>query len=173
MLHSINALAGDIEQGTLTLGASSSAAIYWRDYQDDYGGENTSSYGFSLEFGYFFMRNAEMGSAARFSYHEREDSNAVGFGFAPYLTYHIPLSLKSNLYTTLGASYSRNTFSDDEYVTIQSVFAEVGYEYFLSDRIAVALGIKGDRETVDFSDCEGCSYSRNLMATQLRFKLFF
>lgn len=177
LLHGNNALAGDIEQGTHTLGASSSTHLSWHEYQDNNGSEDIYGYDLSLAYGYFCLKNVEVGSALSFSYHESQDYHSVGFGFAPYLTYHIPLTLKSNLYTTLGAGYGRSDYSADSsrdgQRSYQSVFAEVGYEYFLSDRVAVAWGLKGDRETVDYSDCEECSYTRNLIATQLKFKLFF
>jgi len=172
------ALAKDIAKGTWSIGASSTAIFSWHDIddEDNTGDNNSSSYNLSLEFGYFSWKNFEAGTAIMLHYHDNDDVQGYSYFFSPYITYHLPLNSKSNIYTTIGGGYGRAKYSfndqDDNNVTEKSVYAELGYEYFFSDNVAFNLGILGEQVYSDVSEKVG-SDSINQLATRLRLKLYF
>ena len=172
------AFGKDLNEGVRSLGASSTAGFSWSEYDTLNNSDTYRNYDLSLEFGYFVFRNFETGTTLTLSYMDssRKNVNTTTFSLSPYIAYHFPLSQKANLYTAVGAGYGRTSYSstylDKDHSNTTHLFAELGCEYFFSDHIAVALGLKKNQIYVDYSD-DDWNFSSNQLTTQLKLRLYF
>jgi long-subunit fatty acid transport protein len=172
------AIAGDIEAGTFSVGASSNAAFYMADYDDGHYNELSVD----MEIGYFIFKNWEIGANLGLTFGEDNDSSFQSYSLLPYLGYHWALNDKSNIYGRIGGGYglSYNDFDDggNHEHKISSLFAEVGYQYFLSKNISLGLGVRGVQSEQE-SEPDG-PYGENsedttteTLSTRLKFNLYF
>lgn len=174
-----NLHAGDIEAGTFSVGASSNALFSLADYDDGH----SKVINLDAELGYFFFKNWEVGLGVGLRFVDYGDHSAERYSLLPYIGYHWPLNDKSNIYGLVGGGYGWGTddyddgYSSDSEVT--TIFAEVGYEYFVSRNISLGLGVRGEQSEHEFESewDDGISYERDTtekaLSTQLSFKLYF
>jgi hypothetical protein len=179
-----NAFAGDIEKGTISVGASSSFFFNQTNYSGDSDHEYRSV-SFIAEMGYFFIKNWEIGTTLRLYYFDNND-DSQSYALIPFIGYHWVFNKTSNLYAKAGIGYSND--SNDYFDHTESlVLGELGYEYFLTTNIAIDLGIQGERTWGKYeyesawSDSEGHSgrdsstkdSTIDSFTTQLKFKIYF
>jgi len=164
-------MAGDIKRGTLSLGAASNGGFRLIDRSIEDG--NYKATFLSFELGYFIFNNIEIGSSVCLRYDSNDDFDARSYSLIPFLTYHLPLNEKSNIFMGIGAGYGLvdiDSDNIDEESTQTLFYGEGGYEYFLNRNVALEFGVKA--EQVNF-DCDETEETINVLTTQFKFKLFF
>lgn len=181
ILFNTNALAGDIDQGTISVGASSDLLFTHSD--SSFGGKANALI-FSPEMGYFFLKNWEIGAQLRIGFYDYEDGDSQDYDFWPFIGYHWVLNEKSNLYARVGGGWgfykNNNDYGYESDGKRASLFGEVGYEFFLTENVAIDFSILGERYWSennykyddDWPDDEDSS-TRNNITSRLKFKLYF
>lgn len=173
------ALGGEIEQGTIAIGASSNALFYFSDYSSDDYGNSSRGLSVSMEAGYFFLKNLEIGTAISLSLSDATDYSGQSYFLKPYIGYHWTLTEKSNFYVQVGGGYGCGSTDNDSGIDSNTeatiIFAELGYEYFLNKNVSLGLGLTGEqtRRTLKYSDMEDITATSNDLSTQLKLKFYF
>lgn len=183
LLFNLHALAGDIEQGTISVGASSNLSFFQLDSENNDDTESTLS--LSTEMGYFFAKNWEIGAGLNSHYKYVGDNEYLSIIFSPFIGYHWNLNETSNLYARVGAGIGTGQTSGDGWESdsdLTTLFGEVGYEFFLTKNIALDLSFKAERFWSEYSfedddewywDEEDTGSTVNYITTQLKFKVYF
>jgi hypothetical protein len=173
-------LAGDIEKGTVSLGASSNLGIATTDVDD----ERSNSFSLSTAVGYFVFRNLELGVGLSYRYGTGEDDYThSSYMVIPYLTYYITLSEQSSFYLSAGYGFgmSRSDHEDYSWKSETTVyFGDLGWQYYFTDNVALNFGVRADRyHENDNGDsiyrCSNCDDERDftVVGSYLRLKLYF
>jgi hypothetical protein len=136
----IDAHAFRIPKGTISLGGASDLSVGRKDTDNS---DTMDRFRISVESGYFFMDNLEIGAHAGLSYADSDRSDCTSYTLAPFLTYHLPVNDKSNFYLTGRVGFAKSECDYDRYSsdgdgTLWSVGA--GWEYFLIAMWPVTLG---------------------------------
>ncbi len=171
-----NAVAGDIENGTFSMGASSNAVFYWTD-SDRYEDKQLS---IEIEAGYFFYKNWEAGVALALQFGDDSYASYETYSLQPYIGYHWPLNAKSNIYGRIGGGYGFGSYDLDDGppldTEIITFYAEAGYEYFFSKDISLGLALRGIRSEIEYESDEAFyndDETRDQLTTRLSFRLYF
>ncbi len=185
LLINFNVQAADIEQGTFSIGGTSNL-LFRQDESSIY--EKMKEVSFNVEAGYFFFKNWEFGidSEIRFIKYEDSDDSQL-YSLSPFISRYFSLNRTSNLYLRFGAKYGYaeydyDFFNSDTYLT--GIFGKLGYEYFLTDAIALDFGILAGRywynEKWEAPQTENTDYDEgkyhnttNRLTTQFKLKFYF
>ena len=183
--------AANLEPGTFSIGGTSSLIFSQTDDSID---DDRRQASFNAEAGYFWFKNWEIGIESQIGFGDSDDFDYHAYQLTPFVSYHFSLNQDSNIYFRLGAEYGYSKFDiDNTEVKGQStgIVGKLGYEYFLTDNIALDLGVLAVRYWEE-DEVEGIatyyidgyeSYSedfnekttstRNTLTTQLKFKVYF
>lgn len=169
------AIAGDIEAGTFSVGASSDAAFYWTD-SDRYDDKQLT---IDTELGYFIYKNWEVGAALALQFGDDSFGSYESYSLLPYIGYHWSLNDKSNIYGRIGGGYGFGSTDFDDGSTVDTeiatFFAEAGYEYFFSKNVSLGFAVRGSHSEIEF-EADGYNDdddTREQVSTRLSFKLYF
>ncbi len=181
----INAIASaaDIEKGTFSIGGSTNAFF---NQEAPKSGTKSEALILTLEAGYFFSQNWEIGMDIDMRLLNPFDDVRHDYYFRPYAGYNWSLNDTSSIYTRLGAGKG---FGDNGWSSSGSdynrrttlVFGEVGYEYLITKNIALDLGLLAERRWIerdwdhqsdDLWD-ETEHETTNIVTTQLKLKIYF
>ncbi len=184
-LINFNVYAADIEQGTFSIGGTSNL-LFRQDESNKY--EKIKETSFNVEAGYFMFKNWEFGIDSEINFAKFGDSDDYRrYSLSPFLSYYFSLNQTSNLYIRFGAKYGITEYDCDFFnsdVDSTGIFGKLGYEYFLTDAIALDFGILAGRYwekekwKVPLTDCsdyfeEESTSTTNRLTSQLKLKLFF
>lgn len=166
--------AGDIERGTYSVGVSSNAIFQYSRTTDDENAVNDSKYyRLTLDMGYFFFTNVELGVGLGYDKNDGEDYGSSGYMVTPYFAYHLPLNDKLNALLQLGAGYARYEDDSDRWQnTNKLIYGETGLEYFMNSNVALGLGVTWQKAYIDSNALWG-DLEQETLSTQLKFKLYF
>lgn len=145
-----SAYAFTIKTGTISLGGSSilSAGRYDTDRTTFVDGGSMS-----INSGYFFIDNLELGGQLNFGYYNSDEADGKSFAISPFMTYHIDLNETSNIYLTgmfgyLKSYYDHDDYSEESDGTLLS--AEIGWEYFFNSNVSGKIGIGYTRKEMEY-----------------------
>ncbi|MCP4747632.1 MAG: porin family protein [Desulfobacteraceae bacterium] len=171
-----NALAKDIEKGTVSVGAASNLGIF--NYTSDTSGnsDNYTKYKFSGEIGYFVLNNFEIGTKLTYKAKHNGGDKKTSKSIAPYLGYHFSVNKNSNIYTLIGfgvGKYEDDYGDRDCSYSSSLLFGEVGYEYFLTDNVTVGPALYGEHKTLDYDEEQWDNKDLDEISGQIKLKIYF
>jgi hypothetical protein len=164
--------AATIKEGTISLGGSSNL---WLGRYDTDESSSIDQFIMSINSGYFFIDNFELGGQLDLRYTSYDSIDSKGFTISPFATYHLDLNETSNFYLTGMIGYSK-TYSDGDYgysneYDSTKLLAEIGWEYFFNPSVVGTIGITYTRTETD-SDI-GSSDTVTSFGTNMGLKIYF
>lgn len=178
-----DAMAKDIEEETISVGASSNMIFNLTDDTSGPASGNSRDLAVSTEIGYFLIQNLEIGAGMSFQFGKTHDYDYHSYSLLPYFGYHWSLNDRSNILTRIGGGYgfgkaNHGGFYDRD-LDQSLLYALIGYEYFVNANVSLGLSIKGSQTRVENKIIVEGGYeikrvaTSNMLSTELKFNLYF
>jgi len=163
--------AKELKKGTKSIGGSTSYLLFGNTEYDD--GDATERFRLGMDFGSLIENNFELGAGFEYGYNEYDYGTSTTkrefYTIAPYATKHVPVSTLSNITFTGKVSFSKTKHENGDSVTYKTWLFSVGWEHFMSNRVAFNFSLNHEESFDDDSQVVG----QESTYTNIAMKVYF